>query len=504
MKFNKLFRFTILIAVATSVFACDDDVNSIGQSIQPDEDDIIIEVDEIYLEAETMPLTAAPFDKIYVETETPLLGDFQDPQDPIMSTFKAEYLAQLFTSGSTKFEDDKDAVAPIQIDSVLLNLSFLLNQYSGDTISPLVISAFEVNKPLEANYYTNIDPTKYCDKSILLGQRLFNMQSLPISVFGQDANSRNILGRIVKVELDKKMGVDLLEKWRKDPSVLSDFDNFKEYFKGVYITSDFKNKGMLEVMQTDVNIHYSYKIRKKDDSADSTVLRVMPLPVTNESIIMNSAKNSSDNNSSFLTDRQKTYVKAPGAVGTKITINLAEIRKKAIEKTKTEDYLINLARFKMVGMTEEEDKLTVKKRPASLLFVNLDSISALRFNQKKPLISDNVSAVVMKRDNNNNTYNFAIGNAYTTDGVSAPSAYATNNLASLISHYLKREEKIEKLEFLVIPIQSEETSSRGTNSITGISNLYSPASAILRTDKEYMKMSLIFSKHNTQQPVTKR
>lgn len=500
MRFNKIFRFVLLVAIAGCIVACNDDFSNIGEGIQPKDDDIQLEVDEVYLEAETVPLTEAPFDKIYVETEIPLLGDFRDPKDPIMSTFRAEYLAQLFTSGNTKFEENENAVSPITIDSVLLNLSFLLSGFTGDTITPFVVSTYQVTKPLEANYYTNIDPAKYCDKSILLGQRLFNMQSLPIHSMGTDANGTSYLGRVLQIELDKKMGIDLLKKWKEDPAILSSFDKFKEYFKGIYITGDFKNKGIIEVLQTDVNIHYTYNIRNHDNTKDSTLHRVMPLPVTNESIIMNSSKSSSDDKSTSLADKHKTYLKAPGAVGTKITINLAEIREKALKKAKTEDYMVNLARFKMTGMTEVEDNFLIKKRPSSLLFVNMDSISSLRFNQTKSLISNNVSAIVLKRDPNNNTYNFAVGNAYS----STASSYMTNNLASMISHYLKREDKIDKLEFLVIPIETEESTSGSAYTITGLKNLYSPASAILRTDKEYMKMSLIFSNHNSQVSKTKR
>lgn len=499
MAFIKKIRIIILIAAVVCVAACDDDLNSVGESIQPGEDGIQLKVDEVYLKAETVPL-----DRIYVKTETPLLGSLDDPSNPTYQHLEADYLAQLFTSGSAVFEENEKAVSDISIDSVLLNLSFLLDGFTGDSVSPMIVSAYQVNNELEANYYTNINPAKYCDKSILLGQRFFNIRSIPTVSFGSDASGRPILGRTLKVELDKNMGRQLLADWKNDKSILSSFEDFKEYFKGIYVTGNFNKKGIIEVLQTDLNVHYSYKVRKKDNSADSTLHRTLPFPVTNDGILINRAVNSGTGATPPNADR--SYIKAPGAAGTKITIDLAEIKAKAKEKTNSDKYLINLAKFKLTGMTEVENELVLKKRPASLLFVNMDSITPSSLNFSRKNVLDGATGIVLKRDPYNNTYNFAVGNSYTTDGAYPPSSSFSNNLAAMINYYIKQDSLKEKLEFLVIPVLTDESPSSSSYygySITGVANLYNPSVAILRTEKDYMKMSLIFSKHNTSKTTNK-
>lgn len=502
MIFRNFYRIIILIFAAACIFACDDDINSIGQSIQPDQDSILLATDEIYLTAETVPLNEKVRDKIYVETETPLLGELRDAT---FKDLKADFLTELFTSGSSKFDINEDATSPIVIDSILLNLFFQQDGFTGDSISPFVVSAYQVNKKsLEANFYTNIDPAEYCDKSILLGQRYFNIHSLPILVFSTNSSTgASIYGRNLKVELDKSWGYQLLEDWKKDPSILEGsedkdaFESFKEYFKGIYVTGDFKNKGIIEVLQADVNVHYSYTIKNVAKTEDSTVYRTLPFPMTNDGILMNRVINTpTEETVGIENNDQYTFIKAPGATATKITIDLAEIKKKAKAKTNSDTYNINLAKFKLVGMTEKEKELSFTKRPESLLFVNLDSLTSLNFNRLKVL--DGATGIVMKRDSYNNTYNFAVGNTYSTDsyGIAASSNFS-NNLAAIINYYIKQDSEKEKLEFLVLPVSTNESSSGYYGySITNIANLYKPAAAILRTQKEYMKMTLVFSKHN--------
>lgn len=503
MIFRNFYRIIILIFAATCIFACDDDINNIGQSVQPDQDSILLATDEIYLTAETVPLNDKVRDKIYVETENPLLGELRDAT---FKDLKADFLAELFTSGTSKFDINENATSPIVIDSILLNLFFEKGGFTGDTVSPFTVSAYQVNKKsLEPNYYTNIDPSVYCDKSILLGQRYFSIHSLPILVFGTNSSTGvSTYGRNLKVELDKNWGYQLLEDWKKDPSILEGsegkdaFDSFREYFKGIYVTGNFNNKGIIEILQADVNIHYSYTIKNVAGTADSTLHRTLPFPITNDGILMNRVKNTpTEETVGIENNDQYTFIKAPGATATKITIDLAEIKKKAKAKTNSDTYKINLAKFKLVGMTEKEKELSITKRPSELLFVNLDSLTSLNFNRQQ--ILDGATGIVMKRDSYNNSYNFAVGNSYSTDSYGiATSSNFSNNLAAVINYYIKQDAEKEKLEFLVIPVSSKETSSGSYYSytITGINNLYKPAAAILRTQKEYMKMSLVFSKHN--------
>lgn len=485
MIFKKLLRITILAAVALFVVSCDDDIDTIGQGIQPEIDDIFLDIDSVSLTAETVSLN----DRIYVRAENMLLGELNDP---VFKNIKADFLTELFTTSSTKFDVSEEAVSPVSIDSVLLGMSFLRSGFMGDTLSPMAVSVYEVNNLLKSDFYTDIDPAEYCDKSILLGERFFTFQGLATQNFG--SSSDYIAGKLLKVELDKKVGENIFERWQEDKTILSDAEKFRNIFKGLYVTSDFDNKGLINVIQTDVYIYYSYKIKNVAKTDDSLVYRVLPLPSTNDIRRMNRVVNSEID---YGDSGERVLLKSPGGYATKIKIPLAKIKEQGKERIGSDKFIINSAKFNLTGMTEEEDKLSITSRPSALLFINKDSIDNYFYSNGKVNAKN---CFVMIRDKDNNSYNFATSNSYqvnTATGAVSSSQFS-NNIASLVNHYLEVDPDKEYLEYLAIPVTAKETSSYTTYAITGVENLFSPTAAILRTQEEYMKMSLVFSKHNLQ------
>lgn len=480
MKLKYLLISIILTLTASLCISCDDTVDSVGIGIQPDTDDIALNIGEVELKAKTTQID----DKIYIRTASTLLGDLYDP---VFKNLKAEFLAEFFTSGKYTFESE-GAITPVQIDSVLLHMLFTKNNFIGDSTSVMNVAVYEATKNLKPNFYTNINISDYTDMKTLLGKRYFTVEGL-----------MDTLGyKYLTIEMQKSLGTNLLKEWQKDKSILDSPEKLSQVLKGVYVTSDFNDKAIMQIDQTSLYIHYSYKVDKvsveEGGATDSTVYRTLPLPVTLDVLQMNKIINSPINDITDVNDNsKKTFIKAPAGVITEITIPLKEIKEMAAEKTGSENYIINSAVFKLVGMTEEENKLEITNRPNALLFINKDSINNF-FVDDKMVNSDGKTGLVMMRDPNNNTYNFVSYNLYSSTSSSA----FTNNIASLINYYAQEHPEIDELTYYVIPVQPDGTSSNSGTQITAVTNRFTPAAAILRTSPEYMKMSLIFSKYNNK------
>ena len=454
MKIKTL--LSLAIAFFAIVFiACDDDLNSVGNSIQPDGDGIFVGADTVIIKAETISFK----DSVYAHTVYGLLGEYVDP---IFGKIKSDYLSEFYCptdAESTLFKDNVKS-----IDSVFLDTEF--TYFTGDSISPMGLSVYEVTSPLKAFFFTSIDPTKYCDMKKVLGQSIFSIQDVPDTVISKTRI------RTIKTKLDIALGERFYKKWKDtNGEAFKNSDELKKFFKGVYVTTTFGSGSLINVDYTELNIKYTYNIRNKANTADSAAVGIFRLPVTPEVIQMNHVKNDIPSNL-FLDKDTKTYMTTPAGLYTQISIPLDQIRKKA-----GTGRVINAANFKIKGFTEEEEKSNLL-RPTSLLLINKDSLKNFFFEKK---LQDNRTSFIISRNAKTNSYDFG-------------------NIASIINHYAdhyKNMETLPDLNYVIIPVMT--TTFKNSNNVTVISDIYNqmfPTSAILRSDPKNMKMSIIFTQYN--------
>lgn len=456
MRIKSILNTTFITLCSILFIACDDDLNSIGGNIQPDGDGIFLGVDTVTLTAKTISLQ----DSVYARTTTALLGQYDDP---IFGRIKSDYLCELYCPEEIKFENKT-----VSIDSVYLSLASY--GFTGDSISPMGISVYEVVEPLKANFFTNIDPAKYtANMSKPLGKSIFTLKDAP-TVNGM---------KLITTELNRSLGQRFFDEWKRPGSkTFTDSDELKKFFKGIYVTTEFGSGSLINIGYTLLEIHYTYTGRNSDDTADSLRTGLFRLPVTGEVIQANHIKNTIPE--SLLTNNgTKTYLKTPAGLCTEITIPLQEIMDKA-----GKGRVVNAANFAIKGFTEEEEQSKLN-RPSSILLINRDSIADFFINKNgKDNLPNNTTSFVISRTSATNTYDF-------------------KNLSSIITHYAKvyeGKDPLPDLKYVVIPVQlttqQSSTSSGTVTTITGVFNQMSPASAILRTDPANMKMSIVYSKFN--------
>ncbi len=433
------------------LWACEDSISDVGMGILPDEDKIGIYTDTIYLNASTIKL-----DSIYANTVFGMLGEFYDP---IYGNLKSSYLCQFYAPQSNVFPD---SVINNKIDSVVLRIRYA--SYMGDSLAPMEASVYPVTKALNEHYYTNISPSDYCDMNTVWGRQGYTARNLNVS---DSANAANSYIKNLYIRLPDSLGTKFYKEWRKPaPNAFSSSSAFVKFFPGVYVTPTYGTGSILYVggiytnEGTYIDVHFSYFGKTTgSNGADSTFINegVTSFNVTKEIIQLNSYKSSLDGGL-LNPSEDKSYVKTPAGIFTKITVPIPDIIKKMGARKFTNAKLA----LSVFGKSEWEYAIGY---PSKVLLINSDSITTFFENKQ---VADNKT-----------TYTSVFGQSF-------PYVYDFGNISAVIQDAITKKPD-KNLELLVVPVS---TQSSGSTDYTTSHYLY-PSGITFKKDKEHLKLSIV-------------
>jgi len=463
---------TILIGLIITLLSCDDNLNPVGGSVQPGSDIIFFRGDTFDITAKTIK-----WDSIYTKTAIGLVGEYEEP---VFGKIVSDYMCEFYCDEETNFKDKV-----VSIDSVSIHVYVEL-PYIGDSISPIGLSAYKLNKKLERNFYTNINPRDYCDLTKVLGRNLFSLSNTKTISGGIDGVNKS--WKIVPMILDTLIGREIHDKWEADPSTFHTPEALKSFLPGIYITQTFGTGTLMPIRYTLFNIDYSYVGRNYNDTKDSIRTAVFQLANTSEEVIqMNRVENSNIDKLLEEGNPKRTYMKTPAGVYTELTIPLNKIAERV-----GKDTIVNSAKILLKGLTEEE-QYSQFKRPNYLLFINKDSVDIF-FKEK--LLPNNTTRFLIPYTSSSNSYNF--NNAAQYNNIT--SGY----IPKMINFYLNKFRgenytTIPDLKYVLIPVEIKTKSSSsyyGTTTIlTSVSNMMLPSSSIIRADEDNLKFEIIYTKY---------
>lgn len=489
-------KTTSLVLFMAMLFACDDDISNIGGDTMPDGDNIDMFADQISITARTTSIDP----DLYLRSNSAILGSIEDP---LLGSTQSDFMGQFFVA-NPRFQYGYKGLDDVKIDSVRMIMAYKASDFWGDFQAPIGITIYALNRQLTNNFYMSVEPSTYCDRDTILGQRFFTQNELPLTSVSSTTSSGTTTYtyyRGLEIDLDQNIGQKIFNQWKNDTlsgkkeTILYNTNSFKEFMKGIYVTTTFNKKSIIGFSDINaslyMNIYYSYNVKNTAETADSLVSRYIPFPIGAEALHLNSVKSTKYEDMAIYnsTETDRTYLKALSGVVTEVTIPLKKIREKGLSSTGTESYTLNSALLKFVGMTEKEEELKLTQRPSYLLFINMDSISNYFLDGKKP---NGLTTQVLTRSSTDNVYYFNSG---------LYSSMTTQNFASLINQYLQNNPELDEVKYYLIPIDisTEQTYYSGSYVylITAVTNSYSPSAAILRTSDEYLKVPLVFSKFAT-------
>ena len=431
---TKLFLFSLLTSLI--YFACEDSaISEIGNSILPDEDKI-----EIFKDTIPVSLRTVKTDSIYAKTINGVLGEYYDPT---FGTLNAGFACQFYPAIGFQNLDNL-----IKIDSIYLDIYY---SYKGDSLAPMELTVYPINKPLEKNYYTNVDPEQFADMSHPLAGYAYTAKNLNIPDY-------NLYGRLsvpMPVEEWEQHYADAI----KTDSIDKNKDEFIKKFPGLYLKSTFGSGCLLFVgsstteAYTQIRIHYRTKEPGTSyDGGDSIRNRYAYWAVTKEVIQINAFKNTLMDD--MLRDDTTVYIKSPAGVFTELTIPIPEIIRK-VGKRQFNSVKLSLDAYPrnewsyipdLPGVSEYTSTAGVVSR---LLLISPDSTKNFFEQQLAP---DNITSYTAKLSTATYTYDFS-------------------NISNLIRYAIDHKPD-EDLKLWLIPVLVSYTYSSQTGSYVDYATAY--------------------------------
>lgn len=451
MKYKNLFKSTIL-AIVVLLYSCDDSLKDLGFTIQPDTDRISIGTDSLFIKARTVSVDSLLPEGMFAKTKNPVLGEYKDE---LFGSIKSDYVGEFYYPKGKNFPEG--AI----IDSV--KIAIFYNSWKGDSVAPINLSVYEVNKSLPTgSHYTNFEPKEYVDMSKPIGQSLFTAGN--IEVPESERQNQDYYHRAF-VDLPKYIGDSILHVSNTVEDL--DTDSFKKYFKGLYLTTDFGSGAIVKVDHTYLYLHFHYLDKKGSSTQEDTIRSgSVVLNTTPEVIQINQVKNKNDN----LLEENDDYafIKSPAGVYTELTFPFSE------KADKLNNQALNLAKFKVTALPDEDSDMKFKLTPSPyLLLINKDDLK--EFFEKRR-IPNNITSFYAQLDQTTYTYNFG-------------------NISAMVNHYKEENEgEIKDLTYLLVPIDLEITNVQNQSSITAVFNQMTPTATTIFKTSDKMKMDLIFSK----------
>jgi hypothetical protein len=455
--------------------ACDDYLTKVGTTIQPPEDLMTVYTDTFQMEMMTVRL-----DSIFAKTSTCMLGEMYDP---IYGTIKSDFLCQFYCEEGFVF-----STTPYngKIDSIDLLIGYSIDSYGGilaygDTLVPMQVSVFPINKPLTRNFYTNDNPEEYCDMNNPLGVCTYTAYDRSVS---DSIHNLTDYSPSIRVKLPVELGQHFYDETINNPSTFASQRSFNEFFPGLYITNTFGSGNLILTQGEYINLRIFYNYAQKDSQGqDSMVYDAQVFRNSKEVYQINRFKN--DNINHLLEENSShTYIKSPAGVCTKLIIPTTEISK----TLNIQERFINSFALELKYLPIDEWDFSFMP-PSHLLLLPEDSVTTFF---EKVSVEDKIVSFI-SYDNSGST-----SSAGTTTGYSASTrTYAFGNISNLLKAHINSSPD-KDLHLLVLPVYRETSTYNSEYYTSGITHTLVPSALKIRKDGELTKLVVLSSRFENE------
>lgn len=436
----------ILFLASLLLIACE--ANEIGSEIQPTEDKLSVKTDSFSVSAVSSMITDR-----YSESDKLLLGNYEDP---IFGTAKFDFLAE-FRYLNADFPSTAKATS---VQVVLYYKTFF-----GDSTAVQEATVYQLNNALKfsENYTTDIELSEFCDKSEILGKKVYVAYdpTVPDSV-------QNLAGYCNTVRVDLPLSIG--EKLISDRSITTSQTNFLNLIKGIYVTNEFTGQVVLNV--DSVNLEVAYDYVPKASKPDSIVNTVRVYPVNKETTGVLRISNVKAPKVSDIPD-SLVYLSSYVGMVPKVEIPVDRIRER-LGYAEGEIISINNMSLILEEAICADSSLTKLTMPAYVILIREADID--KFFTQSLYPAEGINTVLGVYEKSINAYRF-------------------NNIADYLHTILYSNAEADKINpFYVLPITGL-TDVEGTDAV--IRHQFRPSGVRLRSGKNAgsnMRLSVTYTK----------
>lgn len=450
MKIKQLLTMT---AMTMALLSCDDNTDTLGVDMMPIGDLVTNE----YKTYDVNTQSYAVGDSVLARTDLSYLGKYTDAETG--TTVKSDFLCQLNCG------ENFDLPEKVEKDScVRLDLRLFISDFVGDSLASFKISVYELNKQLdpEEDYYTNIDPEKFCDMSARpLATKWYTISDRTIT---DSARWSSDYSKNIRVSLPTDIGTKILRDYRSNPEHFANtaawLESGNPCSKGLYFKLEYGDGAMAYIDIVQFNIYFNYY----DEDYKKDTLGVCSFAATDAVVKASRFENS--NLDRLMDDREAAYLKTPAGIFTMATIPIEEINAQdTINSAK-----LTFTRYN--DTTQEKFKLSI---PQTVLLVRLDDYLDGFFE------------------------NYQINNSkdsYLTTFNSSTNTYVFNNVARLLTTMVEERRNGKASEnwnkVLLIPVKTTKDSSGNIVKLNHDFNM--GYTKLVGGESNKVKMEVLYSK----------
>lgn len=265
----------ILIAALTlciSLASCDDD-SKIGGAIT--EDKVTVTVDSAF----TATGVSSPIEKVQSRTVSQLIGRIDAPG---YGSLSSDVVTQFMPASVI----DTARININNIDSLVLVMAVAKGEYIGDSIAPLGIDVYRLDRQLPSPIYSNFDPEDYYKEDGLLASKIYNVSTNTAGYITTQGHTE------IRVKLPLDFARSLYNEYLENPSTYNSPTAFAKFFPGLYIKNSFGSGRVSRVTSNLMSLYYHYDYHNPNTDRDTTLVgngnyyAVTPEIITNNNVNM--------------------------------------------------------------------------------------------------------------------------------------------------------------------------------------------------------------------------
>ncbi|MBD5266662.1 MAG: DUF4270 domain-containing protein [Bacteroides sp.] len=247
----KLNRWIPAAIIGASLIACEDSTE-IGSSII--EDSVEVLVDSSF----TVTGFSVTNPVIQARTENQILGKIDAKG---FGNFSSDFITQFMpAAGLDTFGIDIES-----IDSIKLRMIMKYGDCVGDTLVPMGLEVYRLDKQLQSPIYSDFDPSASYSPGDLLGSTIYtaSVVGLPLSLQKSYTHPDTAI-RVVDVDMPISLAHEFWDKYQSDPLIWNDPQQFAEWFPGIYVKNSFGSGRVMTFSSTAMYMYYSRHLKYDD------------------------------------------------------------------------------------------------------------------------------------------------------------------------------------------------------------------------------------------------
>ena len=249
-----LFYVILAAGMLLGLYACTDE--TIGVSITDSVSSII--------EDSSFVITGHSVlnNRVQMRTTTKMLGALQADGFGRLS-------AEAVTSWMPAMSIDTTGTSAEWIDSCRLKLRMpYTNGFTGDSLAPMRLNVYRLNKPLPSPIYSDFDPTGYYDSEDLLASEPYSPTSgwKEVSTSYVTGGAQYDTVRVISVPMPVELGRELFNAYKSDPLLFASPKRFADFFPGLYITNSYGSGHVVNIKATELDVYYHQHYQLTDST----------------------------------------------------------------------------------------------------------------------------------------------------------------------------------------------------------------------------------------------